>query len=289
MNRVQVWMCAFRPKTFVISISPVVIGASVAIGQGVFDPVLFLLTLLTALAIQIGTNLANDYFDFVKGADTHERKGFMRVTQAGLVAPNKMKKIMIAVFCIAAICGTYLIWKGGAPLAFLLALSIAFGVLYSGGPFPLSYLGLGEIFAFLFFGPIAVVGTHFLQTGTISSEACIAGLSPGAFSMAFLVINNVRDIEEDRVCGKRTLAVRFGKIFGKSLFLFSILLSLLPVVFFYPSHPFLLLTLLVLFLAIPLLRTMFSYQDPRLLNQLFAKTGRLQWIFTLLFCMGWLL
>src|ERR1700722_3447573 len=154
MHRVQVWVYAFRPKTFVISISPVIIGASLAIGQGIFHPLLFLLTLLTALAIQIGTNLANDYFDFIKGADTHERKGFMRVTQAGLVAPNKMKKVMIATFCIASVCGIYLIWQGGMPFAVLLVLSIALGILYSGGPSPLSYLGLGEVFAFVFFGPV---------------------------------------------------------------------------------------------------------------------------------------
>ncbi len=289
MNRVQVWVYAFRPKTLVIGISPVAMGATLAISQGIFNPLLFLFTLLTALAIQIGTNLANDYFDFVKGADTQERKGFMRVTQAGLVTPTKMKKAMIIVFSIACLCGSYLIWDGGLPIALLLAVSIVLGVLYTGGPFPLAYLGLGELFAFLFFGPIAVLGTYFLQIGTLSKEAFIIGISPGAFSMAFLIVNNVRDVEEDRLANKKTMAVRFGKTFGKCQYLFSILLSLVPILFFYTDHPFSLLTLLILLPAIPLMRMMVSYQDSRLLNQLFAKTGQLQWLFTLLFCIGWML
>lgn len=289
MNRVQVWVYAFRPKTLVIGICPVVMGATLAIGQGIFNPLMFLFTLLTTLAIQIGTNLANDYFDFVKRADTQERKGFMRVTQAGLVAPVTMKKAMMAAFAIACMSGSYLIWQGGLPIALLLAISIALGVLYTGGPFPLAYLGLGELFAFLFFGPIAVLGTFFLQTGTLSQEAFIMGISPGAFAMAFLIVNNVRDIEEDRLANKKTLAVRFGKTFGKCQYLFSILLSLVPILFFYRDHPFSLLTLLILLPAMPLMRSMAGNQDPRLLNPLFVKTGQLQWLFTLLCCIGWLL
>lgn len=289
MNRVQVWVHATRPKTLVIGISPVLIGATLAISRGRFDPLLFLFTLITALAIQIGTNLANDYFDFVKGADTQERKGFMRVTQSGLVSPAKMKTAVIAVFCLALLSGCVLIWEGGLMIAILLAVSIALGVLYTGGPFPLAYLGLGEIFAFLFFGPIAVLGTEYLQTGSLSVEALIAGLSPGAFSMAFLIINNVRDVEEDRLAGKKTLAVRLGKTFGKASFVFSIFLALLPILFFYSAHPFILLSVLILLPATPLMRLMASHQDPRLLNQLFAKTGQLQWLFTLLFCIGWML
>lgn len=289
MNRVQVWTYAFRPKTLVIGISPVIIGATLAISQGSFDPMLFLFTLFTALAIQIGTNLANDYFDFIKGADTQERKGFMRVTQAGLVTPATMKRAMVAMFCTAALCGSYLIWSGGLPIALLLALSIALGILYTGGPFPLAYLGLGELFAFLFFGPIAVLGTYYLQTGTLSQEALMIGLSPGAFSMAFLIVNNVRDIEEDRMAHKKTMAVRFGRTFGKCQYFFSLVLSLVPILFFYADHPFSLLTLFIFLPAIPLLRTMLSYKDPRMLNSLFAKTGQLQWLFTLLFCIGWML
>ena len=289
MNRVQVWVHASRPKTLVIGISPVLIGATLAISQGLFHPLLFLFTLATAMAIQIGTNLANDYFDCLKGADTKDRKGFLRVTQAGLVSPEKMKVAMIVVFALAFLSGCVLIWEGGLPIALLLAASIALGILYTGGPFPLAYLGLGEIFAFLFFGPIAVLGTYYLQTGSLSMEALIAGLSPGAFSMAFLIINNVRDIDEDRLANKKTLIVRLGKTFGKVLFIFSVFLALVPILFFYSDHPFSLLSILILLPAIPLMRFMVSNQDPRLLNQLFAKTGQLEWLFTLLFCIGWML
>ncbi len=211
------------------------------------------------------------------------------MTQAGLVAPRKMKKAMIATFCIASLCGSYLIWEGGIAIAVLLGISIALGILYTGGPFPLGYLGLGEFFAFLFFGPIAVAGTYFLQTGELSKEAFLIGISPGAFSMAFLIVNNVRDIREDRLAKKKTLAVRLGKTFGKCQYLFSLLLTVIPVAFFYQAHLFSLMTFLILLPAIPLMRAMASNRDPRLLNQLFAKTGQLQWLFTLLFCIGWLL
>jgi 1,4-dihydroxy-2-naphthoate octaprenyltransferase len=289
MNRVQVWVYASRPKTLVIGISPVLIGTTLTISQGVFNPLLFLFTLITALAIQIGTNLANDYFDFVKGADTDDRKGFMRVTQAGVVAPKKMKIAMISVFSVALLTGCTLIWEGGLPIALLLAVSITLGVFYTGGPFPLAYLGLGEVFAFLFFGPIAVLGTYYLQTGSLSSEAWIAGLSPGAFSMAFLLINNVRDVEEDRLANKKTLVVRLGKTFGTWFFVFSLFLALLPILFFYSEHPFSLLSVLIFLPALPLMRLMIAHRDPRSLNQLFGKLGQLQWLFTLLFSIGWML
>ncbi|MGC1879281.1 MAG: 1,4-dihydroxy-2-naphthoate polyprenyltransferase [Rhabdochlamydiaceae bacterium] len=289
MNTLQIWAYATRPKTLVIGISPVLIGTTLALSQGVFNPTVFLFTLLTTLCIQIGTNLANDYFDFIKGSDTTERKGFMRVVQAGLVLPATMKKVVTAVFAIAILCGCYLIWIGGLPIAILLSLSIALGVLYTGGPFPLAYLGLGEIFAFLFFGPIAVLGTYYLQTGIFCKEALIIGLSPGAFSMAILIINNVRDVDEDRLASKKTIAVRLGRAFGKYLYLFSLLLTFFPLLFCYPDHPFVLVTLLTLFPAIPLMRTMLTHRDPRLLNPLFVKTGQLQGLFTLLFCIGWLL
>jgi 1,4-dihydroxy-2-naphthoate polyprenyltransferase len=289
MNRVQVWTHAARPKTLIASISPALIGVTLAISQGKFDLILFLFTLMTGTCIQIGTNLANDYFDFVKGADTKDRKGFMRVTQAGLVTPTTMKRAIIATFFIAFLCGCYLIWQGGATIALMLGIYIVLSVLYTAGPYPLAYLGLGDLFVLFLYGPGAVLITYYLQTGTLSYEALLAGISPGALSMAILLVNNVRDIDEDRLAGKKTLPARFGKTFGKCQFLFAILLSLLPLCFFYSSHPFSLLTLLILLPALPLMRAMISNKDPRLLNQLLANTGKLLWLFTLLFCIGWML
>ncbi|MBS0604042.1 MAG: 1,4-dihydroxy-2-naphthoate octaprenyltransferase [Verrucomicrobia bacterium] len=289
MNRAQVWTHAARPKTLVAGISPALIGATLAISHGVFDGTIFLFTLLTGMCIQIGTNLTNDYFDFIKGADTSERKGFMRVTQAGLVEPAAMKRAIVATFAMAALCGCYLIWHGGAMIGVMLAIYILLSVLYTAGPFPLAYLGLGDVLVLFLYGPAAVLITFYLQTGSVSREAFIAGISPGALSMAILAVNNVRDIDEDRKAGKKTLPVRFGRTFGKCQFLFAILLSLFPILFFYKDHPFSILAFLILIPALPLMRFMVSNQDSRLLNQLFGKTGQLLWLYTLLFCIGWML
>lgn len=289
MNQVKAWTLASRPKTLIISMSPVLVGITLAISEGFFDATTFLFTLATAMAIQIGTNLANDYFDFIKGADTQERKGPQRVTQSGLITPQAVKRGMIASFAIALICGCYLIWQGGVIIAFLLLLAIFLGVLYTGGPFPLAYLGLGELFAFTFFGPIATAGAYYLQIHHWSADAFFAGIAPGALCTAVLVVNNVRDIEEDRKAGKKTLPVRFGKTFGKIQYLLSILLAFTPLIAFYPTHPFSLLSLLILLPAIPLFRQMFQNVPPTALNPLFGKTGQLIWLYTLLFCIGWML
>lgn len=289
MNRIQVWTHAARPKTLVAGISPALIGLTLAINQGSFEPLTFLFTLLTGMLIQIGTNLTNDYCDFIKGADTSERKGFMRVTQAGLVTALSMKRAIFATFFLAFLCGCYLIWQGGAVIALMLGVYILLSVLYTAGPYPLAYLGLGDLFVLFLYGPAAVLITYYLQTKTLSWDAFLAGLSPGALSMAILVVNNVRDIDEDKRAGKKTLPVRLGKTFGKCQFLFSIFFALTPLFFFYASHPFSLLAVLILLPALPLMRAMFKNRDPRELNQLFGKTGQLLWLFTLLFCIGWIL
>jgi 1,4-dihydroxy-2-naphthoate octaprenyltransferase len=289
MNRVKVWTLAARPKTWISSFSPVLIGSTLAISAGVFDAISFVFTLCTALAIQIGTNLANDYFDFVKGADTEERKGPQRMTQSGLVTPEAMKRAMILAFLIAFFCGCYLIWKGGAVISALLSLSILFGVLYTGGPFPLAYLGLGEVFAFTFFGPIATAGAFYIQTHVWSKHAFLAGIAPGALCTAILILNNVRDIDEDRKANKKTLAVRFGRSFGKIEYIAVIVGALLPLIAFYEGHPFSLLTLLILLPALPLFRGVLNFSHPQALNLLFRKTGQLMWLYTLLFCIGWML
>lgn len=289
MNRIQVWTLAARPKTLIAGISPALIGTTLAMSNGQFDLILFLFTLMTGICIQIGTNFTNDYFDYIKGSDTNQRKGFLRVTQAGLVTPATMKRVLIATFILASLCGCYLIWIGGAPIAFMLTIYIALSILYTAGPYPLGYLGLGDLLVLLLYGPGAVLITYYLQTKTLSLESLLAGISPGAFAMALICANNVRDIEEDRKANKKTLPVRFGKKFGQWEFAFALLLPLLPLSFFYKTHPFSLLALLALLPAAALIRTMVTYQDPKQLNPLFVKTGQLSWLFTLLFCIGWML
>ncbi len=289
MNRIQVWTLASRPQTLVAGISPALIGASLALSQGYFNGWIFLMTLLTGILIQIGTNFTNDLFDFLKGADTEKRKGTLRVTQAGLVDPPSMKKAILLTFTAALISGAALIFHGGFPIALMLALYMLLSVLYTAGPFPLAYLGLGEGLVLFLYGPGAVLITYYLQTHRLSWSAFLAGFCPGALSMAILTLNNLRDIEEDRLANKKTLPVRLGRNFGKGQFLFACALAFVPVVLLCPSHPFCLLSLLALFPTASLVYAVLHNKDPSLLNPLFVKTGKLLWLFTLLFCIGWML
>ncbi len=276
MPTYAIWILAARPKTWIASLSPVFIGTLLAVHQGFFDTCLFVMTLLTGLGIQIITNFANDYFDFIKKADTLERKGPLRVTQAGLVTPCQMKKGIFLAFILTSISGLWLIYSGGYILGILLVLSLIFAIAYTGGPFPLAYLGLGEIFVLLFFGFAATTGTHYLQTGIWSQDALIASLGPGSLSTALLILNNLRDVEEDKKAHKRTLVVRFGIPFGKFEYIAMLLISLVPLAYFTPTHPWIGLTALSFLI---LLRS----------NSRFEQTGQLLWLYTCLFCIGWYL
>lgn len=271
-----IWMQAARPKTLVASFSPVIIGTACALRAGSFDFLTFLFTLLTALGIQIGTNFANDYFDFMKGADTKHRKGPVRVTQAGLVKPETMKLAVFLAFALTALSSSYLILQGGWPIALLAALSIFLGLAYTAGPLPLAYLGLGDLFVVLFFGPIATAGTAFLQTHMLSTTALLAGIGPGLISTAILTVNNLRDVDEDRLAGKKTLVVRLGKKFGQWEYTTAIALaSLLPCL--WGSY----LQLLVLAPALPLLSAAFKIEGTAW-NPILGKTAQLLWIYTIL-------
>lgn len=291
MKAVRIWLLAIRPKTLIASISPVLIGTTLALSDGFFNPFLFLVTLLTAMGIQISTNLANDYFDFLKGADNAERKGPLRVMQAGLVSSARMQKAITLVMALTFLMGCALIARGGIAIACLVVVSLALALLYTAGPYSLAYLGLGELFVLLFFGSLAVSCTHYLQTLSFSKEAFLAGIAPGCFSTAILIANNVRDVEEDRKAHKKTLVVRFGKTFGMIEYVCCILLAFIPPLVFCRAHPFSLLTLLILLPAVPLLRGMLREKEhtPARLNHIFVYTGKLLYIFTFLFCLGWML
>lgn len=282
MHSLSVWIQAARPKTLVLSVSPAVIGSVLAFKTHAFNPWTFLFTLLTALGIQIGTNMANDYFDFLKGADTSSRKGPTRVMQAGLVSVPNMKKALLLVFGTTALCGTYLIWQGGLIIALLVAISLLLAIVYTGGPFPLAYLGLAELFVFPFFGPIAVAGAYFLQTGSVTLEVIIAGIVPGAISCAVVMMNNLRDIEEDRAAKKITLIVRFGKRFGQCEYLFFILLAAGASLYISPINT------LIFLPAIPLIREVFTHKNPVLLIPVLEKTAQLLLGYTVIFCFTFL-
>jgi len=215
MKAALLWIEATRPKTLLLALMPVLIGTSYAAHRGVFSFTTCLITLLTALLIQIGTNFANDYYDFLKGADTPARKGPRRMTQAGLITLSQMKLATFITFSAVALLSVYLSSRGGPIFTLLTTLSIALGLLYTGGPKPLAYLGLGEIFVFIFFGPVATASAAYLQTLTFSWEVFVLGLTPGFLASAVLIVNNLRDINEDRRANKNTLAVRFGKKFAQ--------------------------------------------------------------------------
>jgi len=283
---------AARPKTLWAAIAPVIIGTAMAYGDGGWHWPSALAALFSAVLIQIGTNFANDYSDFKKGTDTGERLGPVRVTQAGLVKPSAMKRTTAIVFSLAIIAGAYLVWRGGWPIVVIGVLSILFGILYTAGPYPLGYNGLGEIFVLIFFGPVAVGGTYYVQTLSIDATVLLAGLSPGLFSVAILTVNNLRDIDGDARAGKRTSAVRFGAGFARYEYLACVAVAcVLPFFLFINSgdHVYSLAALLVVPAAIPTFKIVLAKSDGPALNEALAATGRLLLLFSVLFSCGWVL
>lgn len=286
------WILAARPKTLVASVCPVVIATAMAYAVHAHHWLSALAALLGAVLIQIGTNFANDYFDFKKGADTPHRLGPVRVTQAGLVSPDAMMRATTSVFGLASLIGLYLIWRGGWPVVAIGIASVLAGVWYTGGPRPMGYLGLGDIFVFIFFGPVALIGAYYVQALEITTPVMLASLAPGFLITAILVVNNLRDIDEDRQTGKKTLAVRLGRSFTRGEYLSLVGLAALTPIFLYlrsGEHPASLLAVLVIIAAIPAFKTIFTKTDGPSLNRLLAQTGGLLTIYSVLFSVGWLL
>ena len=210
VTRTRAWILATRPRTLSAAAAPVVAGSGFAAADGVFALNPALAALLGALFIQVATNLANDYYDFVKGGDTGERVGPVRVTQAGILPPEAVFRGMMVALGLATLIGVYLASVAGWPVIAVGLVSMLVGVCYTGGPYPLSYHGLGDVFVFVFFGPVATAATYYVQAQVWSPGAILAGVGLGAFSTAMLVVNNLRDRETDGAAGKRTLAVRYG-------------------------------------------------------------------------------
>jgi len=286
------WILAIRPQTLPAAIAPVAIGTAMALGDGLFHGPSALMALSAALCIQIGTNLSNDYFDFKKGADTADRKGPLRVTQAGLIQPRMVLGASIFFFVLAALSSIYLIHRAGICILIIAAASIISGICYTAGPKPLGYLGLGDLFVLVFFGPVAVGGTYFTQSLEINWAVIVAGLAPGFLSMAVLAVNNLRDIDTDRRAGKLTLAVRFGRSFAMSEYLFCIMAAVLTpfaVVLITGDHLGIAAASLAGFCAIPCVKAAFTHIDGAGLNRVLGQTGRLLLIYSVLFSMGWLL
>jgi len=210
-SRTRIWLEAARPRTLPAAIVPVAVGTAcaAAVGRVAWAPALA--ALAGSLAIQIGTNFANDVFDAERGADGPDRIGPTRAVSAGLISAAAMKRAMILAFAFAAAFGVYLATVGGWPIVVAGLLSIASGIAYTGGPYPLGYHGLGDVFVMIFFGIVAVCGTAFVQLGHVPGVAALAALPVGALATAILVVNNLRDRATDARAGKRTLAVRLGR------------------------------------------------------------------------------
>ncbi len=288
----RIWLMAARPKTLPAAVAPVLVGTALAATEGTFRPLTFLAALIGALFIQIGTNLSNDYSDARRGADTEDRLGPVRVTAGGLVPPRQVLRATALAFGIAVLAGSYLIATSGWELLVAGVLSILAGILYTGGPRPYGYEGLGEVFVFLFFGIVAVAGSYFAQTEEVTNTALVLAVPVGLLATAILVVNNVRDLETDRRAGKRTLAVRLGRARARRLYLLCLagafLCAPLPWLFDDLSA-WLALVFLALPLAVPLARTVLSRTDGPALNGALAGTGRLQLVFCVLLSAGLLL
>ena len=288
----RIWLVAARIRTLPASLAPVLVGTSLAGYAHVFHPLRFLAALVGAIFIQVGTNLSNDYSDARRGADAEDRLGPVRVTAGGLVPPTQVLLATYISFGVAVLAGAYLIAVAGWLLLAIGAASILAGVLYTGGPRPYGYEGLGELFVFLFFGIVAVVGSYFVQVKHLHWEAFALAVPVGLLAAAILIVNNVRDIDSDRRAGKRTLAVRLGRGRTRVMFAVVVYLSYLltPVTWaFGPLTAWLLLPWLTLPPAAAVVREVRNRVDGPSLNKALAQTGLLQLSFCVLLSAGLLL
>ncbi len=292
---IYAWWTACRPNTLIVSISPVLLGLSLSIHDNNFSSNLVaIFTLIAAVLIQIGTNLINDLYDFINGADNDNRLGPIRAVQSGLLSQKKIKSGAIFCFALALIIGIYLVYIGGIPILIIGLLSLVSGYCYTAGPYPLAYNGLGDIFVFIFFGLIAVPGTYYLQSNILFDfNSILIGSSIGFMAVAILCVNNIRDIESDNRVGKKTLAVRFGSTRITLLYDIMILSSYLSIVVFilkegiYNESGFFLL-----FLSLPVaIKLIFDIHKSTgsELNFILIRTALLVRIFSILLIIGMLI
>ncbi len=286
-------MEAARPKTLPAAAAPVLLGSAMAHSDGAFHALGAVLALLAAVSIQVATNFHNDVADFEKGADGRGRLGPRRLVAAGLIAPVAMHRAVYVALGVAVLFGAWLMWRGGWPIVAVGVASILSALAYTGGKRSLAYLGISDVFVLVFFGPVAVAGTHFVQALTFSPAAVVAGLGPGLLSMAILLVNNIRDVDQDRSAGKRTLVVRLGREQGVRLFGLCLTGALfVPVLVgaFSLASWAVLITLAAAPMAISLWRALRQVPagEPHALNPLLGRTARLLFVYSVLFSVGYL-
>ena len=293
-NSAAIWWEAARPKTLWAAVSPVLIGISLAVYFGVFHALSASLALLGAILIQIGTNFFNDLADFKKGADTKDRTGPRRMVQAGLVSEQAMRTATYATFLLAVLSGVYLMLRGGVPIVVIGFSSILFGIAYTGGKYSLAYLGIADVFVLVFFGPIAVAGTFYVQALEWPNVIWIVGLAPGLLAVAILLVNNIRDRAQDALANKRTLVVRFGRPIAEWLYLVCSLAAVLVALAAWKIYDAPVLVLLSLG-AFPLmvqtwlrLRSIPDHEAVKM-NPILGQTARNLLVFSVLFSLVWIL
>lgn len=285
------WVLASRPKTLPAAIAPVFIGTSVAYYDNKNNLIAASIALICALLIQIGTNFVNDLYDHLKGSDGDERVGPKRALATGIISINEMKLAISVTFGVTFLLGLYLVNLAGWPILIVGVLSIASGYAYTAGPYPLAYNGLGDIFVFAFFGVVAVVGTYYVQTLQLTELIFVASIPAGTLVTNILVVNNYRDIDEDRGNNKNTLAVIFGKQFSRAQYSLQLLVAyVVPVFIFikYGTSWMILLPLITLPLGIKLFK-MLTYLRGEELNTTLELTAKLSVLFSILFSIGFLL
>ncbi len=288
----NVWLTAARPRTLPAAVAPVLMGTAMAAADEGFHAPSALVALGCALLLQIGANYVNDLADARKGADTEARKGPLRVVSAGLVSERAMLRAILLVFGVAFGMGLYLVARGGWPVLAVGLASIGAAIAYTAGKKALAYLGLGDLFVLLFFGPVAVAGTHYVQALQFSWLAVLAGVGPGMLAVAILVANNLRDVDEDRAADKRTLIVRFGAGFGQGLFvLCHVIAAFLPLALWGLTgrHFGACAAALVLPLSMKAIRAVRTSRAPEVLIPVLVGTGQRLFLYAVLFSLGWLL
>ena len=284
----EAWILAARPRTIPASVAPVAVGTAAAYHDGALAVLPALAALAVSMLLQVGVNLAKDYFDYAGGIDSPDRLGPTRVTQSGLIEPGRVKAGMACVFCLAALMGLYLVFVGGVPILLAGIASIAAALAYSGGPYPLASHGLGDLFVFIFFGLVAVGGTYYVQALSLTPMALLVAVPPGLLITAILVVNNLRDIHTDRRSGKRTLAVILGAGGSRAEYAILLAAAYAAVLLIWILGPYGLWVLLPFISCIMAFRTLriVLKESGRVLNEALAKTAGLALVFSLLFSLG---
>ncbi len=291
-SKMGAWMLATRPRTLPAAIAPVVLGSATAVADKSFAWLPAVAALIVALLLQITVNLANDYFDYLKGIDTQDRLGPPRVTQSGLIPAKQVKAGMILTLTLSLIPGIYLLTIGGLPVFIIGLACFCAALAYSGGPFPLASHGLGDLFVFIFFGLVAVCGTYYVQALNLTPLVWLMGVIEGLLITAILVVNNLRDIQSDRQTGKRTLAVIIGKRGSKVEYVLLLAGAYaIPIILWLSGwmSAWVMLPLISLPTALSLMHLIWKNPADPILNQALAKTAKLALIYSLLLSIGLIL